>query len=112
MFVLSSVSTNAAERQLSGLEIGKLLPAIIVLGGQTKQTFTDTGATTYSKSEVFSHGRWRVQGKRYCSQWPPAKMWVCYDVLVDGKVKKKPDTIIWVGDSKGRTVNHIEYRKR
>lgn len=112
IIALSVVSAHAAERQLSGKEIGKLLPTIIALGVQTKQSFNTTGTTTHSKSDIYSHGRWRVQGDRYCSQWPPAEMWVCYDVVVDGKAEKKPETIIWIGDSKTRTINHIEYKRR
>ena len=27
---------------------------------------------------------WRTQGRQYCSQWPPAGDWACYDLQVDG----------------------------
>ena len=33
-----------------------------------------------------SEGRWVVREDRFCSQWPSAPAWVCYDMLRDGDV--------------------------
>jgi hypothetical protein len=25
-------------------------------------------------------GKWRIDGDRYCSAWPPSETWACYEV--------------------------------
>ena len=43
------------------------------------QAFHASGGTDYD-SGGFAPGRWRVEGDRYCSQWPPSDRWTCYGV--------------------------------
>ncbi|MEM9604151.1 MAG: hypothetical protein AAGA11_14890 [Pseudomonadota bacterium] len=45
------------------------------------QTFYASGRTLYDAGRP-SWGRWRVEGDRYCSVWPPAGDWACYDVAI------------------------------
>jgi len=45
------------------------------------QDFRASGRTLYNAGRD-SWGYWRVQGKQYCSQWPPSDLWACYDLLV------------------------------
>jgi hypothetical protein len=47
------------------------------------QVFHATGRTLYAYGEP-SWGYWRIAAGRYCSQWPPATDWDCYDVFHDG----------------------------
>jgi len=47
--------------------------------GGAKQEFESDGTTVYIENGP-SFGRWRVTDNRYCSVWPPASHWVCYDV--------------------------------
>ena len=47
-------------------------------GGAT-QHFSADGSTTYTTDHA-SNGAWRVDGLRYCSQWPPSDQWSCYSV--------------------------------
>lgn len=102
VLLLLTSPLSAKERKLSDAEIEALLPTIIVLGEDTRQTFSAGGATTYSDRGRDSYGSWAARGYRYCSQWPPANGWACYDVLVEN------DTLIWVGDSGNRTITTMK----
>ena len=97
--ILFAAPLSAEERKLNNAEIDALLPTIVSLGENTRQTFSARGATTYTDRGRDSYGTWAARGDRYCSQWPPANGWACYDVLVDG------ETLFWVGDSGHRTIN-------
>ncbi len=95
-------ATQAAERTLAGAEIEALLKGSTVDGEATKgrslQYFDPTGSTTYQgPGEAPSAGRWRVQGDKYCSSWPPSDGWSCYAVEADPDAT--PPTITFVGDS-------------
>ncbi len=47
----------------------------------------NAGVTYYrAANEAPSEGRWVVREDRFCSQWPSAPAWVCYDMLRDGDV--------------------------
>ena len=92
----------AEERKLTTGEIKALLPMIIASSETTRQTYSARGATTYTDRGRDSYGSWEARGDKYCSQWPPANGWACYDVLVDG------ETLIWVGDSGHRTINTMK----
>ncbi len=92
----------AAERKLSGDEINSLLPTIAAIGETTRQTFSARGATTYTDRGRDSYGTWVARGDQYCSQWPPANGWACYDVFVDGA------SLIWVGDTGNRTITTMK----
>ncbi len=50
---------------------------------QAWQTFKPTGRTLYNAGQD-SWGYWRVEGGRYCSQWPPSDLWTCYDMARAG----------------------------
>ena len=102
--ILIAGGAAAEERPLAGNEIAALLPTIVALGTGTRQTFSAAGATTYSQGGRDSFGSWEVRGDRYCSRWPPADGWACYDVMRDG------ETLVWVGESRARTVNRIAPR--
>ena len=99
---LLATSLSAEERKLNNAEIDALLPTIIAEGKDTRQTFSAKGATNYTDRGRDSFGTWAARGDQYCSQWPPANGWACYDVLVDG------DTLIWVGESGNRTINTMK----
>ncbi|KAB7615874.1 hypothetical protein F9L33_03690 [Amylibacter sp. SFDW26] len=43
------------------------------------QVFYENGDTYYA-SQRPTHGKWDVEENQYCSVWPPAVTWVCYDV--------------------------------
>lgn len=97
-------ATHAAERKLGEAEIRTLLDNNTVAGedkqGAWKQFFDANGATTYVQgTEPPSHGRWTVRGGKYCSQWPPAEGWACYEVTSDPTADPVP--ITWIGDSGG-----------
>jgi hypothetical protein len=50
--------------------------------GATQNFFAD-GRTLYEKGSA-SWGRWRVEGDRYWSQWPPTDRWDCYGLARNG----------------------------
>ena len=56
------------------------------------QTFVAAGVTVYTAAGEASEGRWRVREGRFCSQWPPAPAWVCYDMFRDG------DVVVFIGE--------------
>ena len=88
---------------MRGQDIEALLPTVILEGDQTRQIFSAAGATTYTVQGRDTYGSWRVDGDRYCSQWPPAREWSCYRVVHDGDAQ----TIIWL-DGQGReTINRV-----
>jgi hypothetical protein len=65
---------------LTGPEITAALTARTLgyEGGGT-QTFFADGRTLYDGGGP-EWGRWRVEGDRYCSVWPPSDRWTCYGV--------------------------------
>ncbi len=67
-------------RPLTGAEIAQALTArsLVYEGGATQDFFAD-GRTLYEAGSP-SWGHWRVEGDRYCSQWPPREAWDCYAV--------------------------------
>lgn len=50
--------------------------------GATQQ-FYASGRTLYTHGEP-SWGEWSVRDDQYCSIWPPARDWECYDLQADG----------------------------
>ncbi|MFQ5564753.1 MAG: hypothetical protein ACE5EU_00100 [Paracoccaceae bacterium] len=92
------------ERPLSGAGIARLLTDAEVIGEGTRQTFYASGRTRYNDGRE-SWGYWRVDGDRYCSQWPPQEGWVCYDMRSweeGGRV-----WIAWIGDSGARFEGYL-----
>jgi hypothetical protein len=65
---------------LSGAQVRDALAARVLgyADGATQNFFAD-GRTLYEKGSP-SWGRWRVEGDRYCSVWPPSDRWACYGV--------------------------------
>ena len=91
---------------IRGPLLASFLTTIVARGDNSRQTFEETGETLYATAGRVAYGRWRVDGDRYCSVWPPATGWNCYLLFrVPGK-----RTIVWV-DAKGcRTVNWFTLR--
>lgn len=46
----------------------------------TSQDFKPDGQTLAGGA----WGKWRVEGDRYCSAWPPSDLWACYEVATRG----------------------------
>jgi hypothetical protein len=53
----------------------------LIYDDNTTQDFRSDGRTLYGTD---SWGKWRVDGDRYCSAWPPSDAWACYDMAQDG----------------------------
>jgi hypothetical protein len=64
-----SLGGDAARDALSGKVLG-------YANGAT-QSFSPSGDTSYDSGHL-QPGRWRIDGDRYCSQWPPSDLWSCY----------------------------------
>ena len=47
------------------------------------QGFLADGTTLYDAGQP-QWGKWQVQGRQYCSLWPPSGTWACYDVARNG----------------------------
>ena len=69
--------------------------------GQTNQHFYASGRTLYDAGRP-SWGYWAVRGGQYCSQWPPAGGWGCYDLerhVNDGRLRfVAPDGSYSIGE--------------
>ncbi|MDX1710226.1 MAG: hypothetical protein R3316_03715 [Rhodovibrionaceae bacterium] len=101
LLVLPALSTNAAdeEQPLTGAEIKAALSGNTVFGEQDgtkwKQYFAPDGSTTYiSGDDDPSPGKWRVDGDTFCSLWPPASDWDCYDMT--GDLDASPPSVTWI----------------
>ncbi|HUS55561.1 MAG TPA: hypothetical protein VMY41_16335 [Thermohalobaculum sp.] len=86
-----SPTTASDERALSGSEIIQLLAGAEVIGAGNRQKFYESGRTLYNDGRE-SWGYWRVEGDRYCSQWPPQEGWACYDMR-----RWEEGDRVWVG---------------
>lgn len=64
---------------LTNGEIQGLLSDTTVEYPNARQTFYASGRTLYDDGRP-SWGYWVARGDQYCSQWPPADGWACYDV--------------------------------
>ena len=71
---------------LNGAEIEAALNDVTLTyeGGEV-QTFYASGRTLYDNGRP-SWGYWAARGDQYCSQWPPADGWDCYDMDAAGDV--------------------------
>lgn len=107
MFLFSSVA-HSETKKLSGPEIKALLPTIIALGVDTKQTFTAHGDTRYVSGGRPSMGSWRIDQDKYCSVWPPSGDWSCFHLFRHDHPDQKLDQLIWT-NTRGTdvTVNQI-----
>ena len=85
LFSLILISTaEAAEMKLSGAEMQAVLYDKILYGKDIEQIFQKSGATFYSAGGSQSQGNWKIDGEKYCSQWPRNEAWACYDIMQDG----------------------------
>ncbi|MDJ0630302.1 MAG: hypothetical protein QNJ44_18755 [Rhodobacter sp.] len=77
--VLALVATGARADwvPMSGTEIKTALSDAKLIYEDAWQVFRPSGFTLYNAGRD-SRGSWRVEGDRYCSQWPPADGWACY----------------------------------
>lgn len=84
---LYSNSAAAKETKLEGVALRDLLNDITLTttenGRVIEQVFQSSGATftVDVKTKALSQGFWRLEGDKYCSQWPPSEHWSCYDVF-------------------------------
>ena len=56
---------------------------ILRLDAWTHQVFHADGRTEYH-TERYAEGVWSARDGRYCSIWPPAADWTCYDLAREG----------------------------
>ncbi len=82
-FLIAS-SAQAAETKLSGAEMQSILYDKILYGKDADQIFQKSGTTFYTAGGSQSQGNWKIEGEKYCSQWPPNQAWACYDITQDG----------------------------
>ncbi len=79
-------TAQAAEKKLGAGELKDLLSNIRLTSTETgreiEQVFQASGATFTIDVETHqqSQGFWKLQGDKYCSQWPPSENWECFDV--------------------------------
>lgn len=96
---------SAELRMLNADQIQMLLSDRFVEGEQNDTSwvswFSTTGDTTFSQNRNRpTSGFWKTINNQYCSQWPPAESWDCYDVRSNGKDVEfvgADDNDIWPG---------------
>jgi hypothetical protein len=89
MFVFAVLTTaaEAFEKKLDGEALKDLLSDITLTSTETgrviDQVFQSSGATftVDAETKALSRGFWRIEGDKYCSQWPPSEHWSCYHVF-------------------------------
>jgi hypothetical protein len=85
VIALMTAQSHADEKKLNGPEItAALTDTVLSAKTDTTQIFQKSGVTFFSDNGSQSQGFWKVDGDKYCSQWPPNTAWPCYDVLQDG----------------------------
>lgn len=78
---------TAAENKLDGAAIAVALNNVTLTSTENERTieqvFQSSGATFTIDvlTQALSQGFWRVEGDKYCSQWPPSEHWSCYDMF-------------------------------
>ena len=82
LFMTSGASV--AELKLSGAEMQAMLSDKILYAKDVEQIFQKSGTTFYSSGGGQSQGNWKIDGEKYCSQWPPNQAWACYDMTQNG----------------------------
>jgi hypothetical protein len=71
-----------------------------------RQYFAADGNTVYFGDGPSSTGKWEIRGGQYCSLWPPAEDWACYDVEL--APSSTPFlSIIWVARDGSKTVGDL-----
>jgi hypothetical protein len=79
---------------MAGAEIPPVLTEWLIKYEAASQRFYPSGRTLYDAGQE-SWGSWEVRGDQYCSQWPPAGGWACYDMFMDTKAGE----VRFVGES-------------
>jgi len=79
---LSPGMAVAEWRAMSGPEMARALTDVTLTYGSGQQIFYASGRTLYDSGRP-SWGYWELRGDQYCSQWPPADGWACYDMERD-----------------------------
>jgi hypothetical protein len=85
--LLFAFSASAAEVRLDAANLRKLLNnttlTATVSGRAVEQVFQGSGSTFTIDvaTKALSQGFWRLEGNKYCSQWPPSEYWSCFDVF-------------------------------
>ena len=64
-------------QRLDGAGIEAALSGRSLIYEGASQVFYPSGRTLYDAGQP-SWGYWRVEGDKYCSQWPPGQRWDCY----------------------------------
>lgn len=71
-----------------------LTGSTVIYDTTAEQHFFESGKTLYQFGEP-SWGTWAARDGRYCSTWPPAQTWSCYDVEL------KPEGRVTFTDAQG-----------
>jgi hypothetical protein len=85
--LLFSFSASADEVRLDAVNLRELLNdttlTSTVSGRAVEQVFQAAGSTFTIdvETKALSQGFGRLEGDKYCSQWPPSEYWSCYDVF-------------------------------
>lgn len=69
------------ERLTSDDEVLAALEGQTVLYESARQKFSRDGITLYDAGRP-TWGNWRARAGQYCSEWPPAEGWDCYDLYL------------------------------
>ena len=81
--LLMICNAHAAEKKLSGAEMQSVLSDKILYAKGNEQIFQKSGVTFYASGGNQSQGNWKIDGEKYCSQWPPNQAWACYGMTQD-----------------------------
>lgn len=73
---------SADWKPMTGADIAAVLVDRDVVYDAARQRFYASGRTIYDSGSE-SRGSWQARGDQYCSQWPPAVGWDCYDMQID-----------------------------
>jgi hypothetical protein len=95
--LLMFTSAQAAETNLTSAQMQMILSDKVLYGKEAEQIFQKSGITFYSAGGSQSQGNWKIDGEKYCSQWPPNEAWACYDMTQDG------DKITFISKDGNRT---------
>ncbi len=76
-----------------------------MIGEDTRQRFYESGRTLYNDGRD-SWGYWRVDGDRYCSQWPPSESWTCYDMRAWEEGSQV--WVVWIGPNGTRYDGYVQ----
>lgn len=79
----------AEEQPMKSAEVTAFLNGATVEGNQDgaawSQTFDADGTTLYTTTSGETSGQWQLRGDKFCSLWPPATGWDCYDITGEGE---------------------------